>query len=421
MRRAGFSDKHYKAILIDYDAIILNPPLGESWYCLTDRQVQVLLSLAQQIEWPTRYFAQPGTEIEKSKTVEFTEQLRKRLLMPCNCGSGTAGKRDDRDAAYDYLIRDDGDIQSYAPGSPVTTFDSDASDTTLQQKQDRAAVLCAAVNNYIDTVIAEMAEQLQYDAVAGGAVLAIITTFYPVVGMIIGIAIAINLAILDLMDNDPQTIEDVKCCMLAGLTGKAVTFENFKNALGGCNFDFGSAQAVLSAEVNKVNQNEANFRAFMVELALGDGTAGSGACVDCQQWYYTFDFRDDDYSEYVQFLTGESSPDTQYVPGVGYQTVAQNGKIAVCRVTIPIASDVTKIGWGTSGFEFSAQLQSTGYDGTVSNTASSPPSWFAQTNIPKPVQYAKFILNNGTIQRFHISGEGVPPFPIPSNVTTAPF
>lgn len=421
MRRVGFNDKHYKAILIDYDNIVLAEPPDENLYCLTGTQVQVLLSIVQQLEWPTRYFSTIGTTVEKSKTLEFAEAIRKALLMPCNCNCNGGNYNANIQLAYDILMNDTGTVSSYAPGAPTGTFDSDPGDTTLQEQKDRAAVLCMAVDSYINTVIAEIAEQLNYNAIAGGLLIGIISWLFPVAGIIVGIAIAINLAILDLMDNDPEIIEDVKCCMLKGLTGKEPTFDNFKNALGGCNFDFGSTQAVLSAEVNRVNQNEANFRAFMVNLAMKNGTGGEGACLDCQEWMYTFDFRDDDYSEYVEFLTSESSPSAHYEAGAGYVSGFASGETVVLRVKFPVASEVVRIGWATSGFQFAASLQSIGYDGTGTTTSQSFPSWFSQTNIPQPVKFAKFFVREGVAQRVHVSGTGVSPFNIPNNITTPPF
>lgn len=83
-KRVTDSRKKWRAIVLGYDDLIVNPPdESECLYCLKFPQVQALLSLAETIAWPTRWISDDDNTIDKDTVEAFRDDIIRRLMMDC--------------------------------------------------------------------------------------------------------------------------------------------------------------------------------------------------------------------------------------------------------------------------------------------------------------------------------------------------
>lgn len=75
----------YKANLLDYDALLLASD-NECSYCLSEREVQMLIAFVDYIAWHTRYIA-TETEIDRDLIQKWSNNLARKLMSGC-CGDG---------------------------------------------------------------------------------------------------------------------------------------------------------------------------------------------------------------------------------------------------------------------------------------------------------------------------------------------
>ncbi|HSS98843.1 MAG TPA: hypothetical protein VLK33_17530, partial [Terriglobales bacterium] len=73
----------YKAQLLDYDALLLASE-DECSYCLSEREIQMLLAFVDYIGWKTRYIA-TETEIDTVLIQQWGNNLARKLMSGC-CG-----------------------------------------------------------------------------------------------------------------------------------------------------------------------------------------------------------------------------------------------------------------------------------------------------------------------------------------------
>jgi len=75
----------YKAQLLDYDAL-LSASDKECSYCLSEREIQIMLAFVDYISWKTRYIA-TETEIDQELIREWGANLARKLMSGC-CDEG---------------------------------------------------------------------------------------------------------------------------------------------------------------------------------------------------------------------------------------------------------------------------------------------------------------------------------------------
>jgi len=421
MRRGGFDSKQWKAITSNYDKIILDEPAAEKLYCFNDRQVEALLGITETLAWRTRWYSPTKQNIEAEQVREFRDEIRKILMGGCSCNCNGGSAWDDKRFRYELARLDDGTPRSYAPDAPRTTYNSDPDDTTPEQQAARYYALCKAVNNYVDTMIATIAGQVEAGAFVTGVIVAIVTALSPVLGVTIAITLSFALALLDALDNDAQAIEDVKCCMKDGLANKSPTFENFKHSLDLCNFVFGTPAAQLAGWLAEQNSFEANFRAFMVELGLQNGSAQSTDCEECGEWCYLFDLTVDRYENIVKIKDDETTAGWTWQAGVGYLTDNSFHAQITIYIDFPYGSKLRAGGWSGNGFQFAASVATYERDGTIHSGSQSGAGYFQHTGIADDTAKSRFVMVDGGITKCFVRGVGSPPFDLPSDCSNNPF
>lgn len=80
----------FKALLLDYDAL-LEASDKECSYCLSEREIQMLLAFVEYIGWKTRYIATP-TEIDGSLILHWQDNLARKLMSGCCGEDGTLSR-----------------------------------------------------------------------------------------------------------------------------------------------------------------------------------------------------------------------------------------------------------------------------------------------------------------------------------------
>lgn len=77
----------YRALLLDYDALLLASD-DECSYCLSEREVQMMLAFVDYIGWKTRYIA-TETEIDTNLIKVWSANLGRKLMAGCCGDNGT--------------------------------------------------------------------------------------------------------------------------------------------------------------------------------------------------------------------------------------------------------------------------------------------------------------------------------------------
>lgn len=139
-----------KVVEFDYD-YLLALESGQCEYCLSDRTVQLCLSLLETAAWQTRYFSDIGTEIDKD-VVENWAATALRELMPCGEAIPQPTKTYDDDG---HLIFDPGNgLPPYSGDSYDPRFNSPTAPPLTGEDADciMAGNLRQSVSDFRDNV-----------------------------------------------------------------------------------------------------------------------------------------------------------------------------------------------------------------------------------------------------------------------------
>jgi len=419
-----YTKKDWKAVKYNYDRAIA-PETNPRLICLSDQEIELLLANLDYLRWPTRYYSPTNAIIDPEKILYVANEIGRSLMsQSCSCGGGCSCSSAD---ALNVLVSiewqkmDTADPGSYAPNAPDVTYDQSSSDTTSEEMTRRGSALCYAVDQYVNLNIQEM---INRGNAAGAVLLALggfVSIFLPMAGFVIGVIGTGLVALVEALDNNEQAIKDVKCCMVNGLKGKAPTLANFRLALGGCDFDFGSDESQLAAIVNANNQDERNFRAFNVLLEQAFPTADVANCAFCSEgWCYLLDLATSPNSDIVKIVPAGTSPESGYVVGVGYN--APVAKQVQIKIVLPPTSFLQNYA-ASIGSPASAVLSTFNRDGTLMTVATdSFPGWSNQKNITDTDPgLCDLVLSGGTITGIWIAGHGVDPFNRSNCDGTAPW
>jgi hypothetical protein len=151
--------------------------------------------------------------------------------------------------------------------------------------------LCAAIKNYIDTMVYVYGMQAAFlSGVAGvitgiGLALAPVSLGTSLIGVAVGAAIGGGNALWNSVINDPEAQRDIACCMFDSLKDQPMTQAVFKASLDGCTTDgvYDSNTGFLSAQMHATNQLDENWLAFLKSLSNSYGQGNEQDCMcDCE-------------------------------------------------------------------------------------------------------------------------------------------
>jgi len=420
-----YGKRDWKARLYNYDDALSEG--GQSHrVCLSDQEIVLLLANCEYLKWKTRWYSPTGQTIDPEIILYVATEIE-RTLMSTDCGQALSPSSckciEGQHFAWLLAQADDGTINSYAPGAPDTTFNHHTDDAGEEAQSQRNAMLCKAVNAYVDNVIIELARKVGVAAATLSVINIIIGGINWVAGLVLAGISAVTIAFLDELDNDPVIIAEVKCCMLNGLMNQDNTFENFKNALFDCGFGFGSTASQLAAYVNSVSQELANYRAFNVFLGSGFGSADSEDCAYCGEWCHTLDFRDNAYSDIITIHPTESTAGSVWVDGVGYMPPTTPGDARIkIYVKLPTNAGTVVAALRATGAGTAANVYGKDRDGTDYTTWTSP-AWglslvFTDGDL---AEFGGTIFQPNGWEQMHLRGTGVNPFSFIENCTVDPW
>jgi len=319
----------YKAQLLDYDALLVASENSCS-YCLTEREVQMLLAFVEYIAWKTRYI-NTETEIDHALIQAWSANLARKLMDGC-C---------DDDKIFRFT--EDGTLQSSIDGG-VTWQDDPQEDPrqTATQLQplpgaDGDEKRCQASAN-ITAHIKETADRLIADAEAWSGITGLVAAL---VGMLIFIGIIGSGGALT-----PLLIGLAGALLFAGSAAfdaamTSTVWDDF-NCIVYCNLndDGTCTDAQLSQMVASAASEFAGIaheflaRQLIILGRMGVINAGrtaSGRTFDCSTcscgaWCYLFDFTVSEQGWELR-NTVEFGDIGRYVASVGYKQRTDFGTV----------------------------------------------------------------------------------------------
>jgi len=291
--------KNGKINVMDYDAL-LEIPEQECLYCLTQRDVLIILAQLEYVSWATRYLSPSDTPIDREVIEAWRMSIQEKLMSDC-------GVTDQINNIYNLLVNLNHKCQELEmancvaqamalnfyrqdlinqgqPAFPDTTFSSDSTLPDQSQLYASAEGLCSAITRYLASIFADYLEKAGILSSLATTALALVN---PILGAIAGTIEAALLADLDAALQDGTAIDDVTCCMYTALRDKEVTFENFATSLADCGFSFPDHNATLAGVIGNANQDYANYLAFVGVLrtetnkGLADAPTSYPVCGSC--------------------------------------------------------------------------------------------------------------------------------------------
>jgi len=249
---------NFKAVQADYEYYLSLENVGRL-YCLTDRQVYVLMVQLEYVGWLTRWY---NTDDITQTTVGYIQSELMERLMSCvdiqvlidqaslNLVNDTTDQQIQSQALRDILDeRYDGTPTSINPNAPTTNFGASG---------DRYDALCAGLMAFVYQFARSQADSVRAGQIGGLAAVALVAAllipglnFFFLVGASIAvlaglgtIGVTTETAIAALTDK--TALDAVVCYMRDQLSGLAVTETNWNACLDTYPFAVGSHEAIVA-------------------------------------------------------------------------------------------------------------------------------------------------------------------------------
>mgnify|MGYP001093502681 CR=1 FL=1 len=149
--------RHWKTDLFAYDHYIPDTS-RECSYCLTDKQVEIILGMVEPVGWKTRWQSVSGAEIDVQEIEQFRNEIIRRLMMTC-CGNESPTRYRYTDSGVLQQSTDDGatwtdapnyDPRNYSPQFPPLTGDDGPNKRCLASRGMAQLVKEQVANNLTD-------------------------------------------------------------------------------------------------------------------------------------------------------------------------------------------------------------------------------------------------------------------------------
>ena len=270
----------YKANLLDYDALLLASD-NECSYCLSEREVQMLIAFVDYIAWHTRYIA-TETEIDRDLIQKWSNNLARKLMSGC-CGDGQQHRfteegvyqtsDDDGETWYDDTSGDPRTNATYYP--PLAG--ADGSEKACEGAANAQEFF---KQNLIDELTTGQAYAEIYAVLVGIVAIAGVTG----IGIVIAIlAAAIFVAGITVVQAafTSEVWQDFKCILLCHINNDATyTEEQWQSVKSDISSTFtGIVQVILFQWVNALGYIGLS-NAARSNMALG-ADCGDCACENC--------------------------------------------------------------------------------------------------------------------------------------------
>lgn len=321
------SRKDWKTLQFNYDDLI-DTPEHSCMYCLTDRQVKMILAQTEYIGWTTRYFSNNQNVIDQDKIDAWRAELED-ALMGNGCFEELNTQQYFTQQRQNKLINQQraeqytgtpGSINSNAPGD---NFNGDNS-------QARNDALCSASKDYVRSRVLETLNLYRLQLTGASIAAGIAGWFGGVFGLIGGgIAVliaAMQLAEVELAAADNAQLDAVTCELYNTLKGTAINPANFNTKIQALNNGTGTHSTIVRI-VKSTSSRMENYLLF-VDL-LGEwytrALAGAQDCPCNTEWCKEWDFT------VSNGLWTAGGVDATYVAGQGWKTGVNQGLIQIKR------------------------------------------------------------------------------------------
>jgi len=342
--------KHtYKALLWDYEWLLTLSD-DECSYCLSEREVQILLSIVEYVGWKTRYI-RTLTEPDQSIITEWSGNLARKLMSGC-CGDEPTNQRYTADGYLEQSFdggetweRDNSDPRFNSPiFPPLPGADGD-------DKKCAAAASAAAVID--DDIVQKLEESMTAADIL--ALIALVLLLFLSGGSLAPLIVGLVSAIL------ATGIEATKAAFTTEVwdTFRCILYCNMADD---GSFTEAQWQQVKADIFDQIGTSIA--QTFLITTVNAWGPAGltnaarSGRvteadCSDCDctpdEWCRVFDFTIDDQG----WSPDAAAPYGVYDPGIGWRPTHVSSVTSLnISIPFPVDGHVTRFeSFTTPGFD----------------------------------------------------------------------
>jgi hypothetical protein len=283
---------NFKAVAMDYEYYLTLLDEGQL-YCLTERQIYILLVQLEYVGWLTRWY---NTDDITQTTVDLIKSELMEKLMSCvdisilvdqaalNLVDSTTSKQIESQALRD-ILEDmyDGNPTSVNPSAPTTNFGSTG---------DRYDALCAGLMAFVYQFARAQADSARAAQIGGLAAVALVAlllipglNFFFVVGASIAVAaglgtIGVSLEVAIAALTDTTALDAVVCYMRDTLRTQSVTEANWTACLNSYPFGVGTHEAIICDFIKPMLA--ANYLTILNILGQAyDGTINGDVMPEC--------------------------------------------------------------------------------------------------------------------------------------------
>lgn len=350
------TDRKWKATLLNYDWIAQQT--GEQCYCLSNRTVQMLLTISNTLAWATRWTGNEFfTDEQREQIFNWANECEAELMNGCCGGAGqTVRTRINAEGRVEVSV--DGGVtwtqdDSYDPRSTNTIYEPIKTDGTTDENA------CAAANAFDENLQETKANIISalgtYTNAAGlsAALVPIVATYVgvPVAGAVValaaftiglaGVAISQTAIVIDDALDEPY-FEFMKCQYLCVIGDSEATWEHLDTIQNALFEEYGLATPENAC---KVLLTIAIFKAVgpVGVTNMGRVGTGTGDCEECNcpvEWCVNFNFAISQYgwTAYNGVWVGDGFENTTPVfGGTQYRAVGE------LLFDLPVGSRMTAI------------------------------------------------------------------------------
>lgn len=281
-------NKSSKGKILQFDYDFITSLEGECMYCLTDAQVQIILTMVDYIGWPTRWFSSDGT-IDNENLLAMQGNLARALMNGCcdepiletRTNPATGAYEVTRDGVTWTPAEDEGLDPRYTSPQLPPLPDEGSTDNRCRA----ATNVVGAMNDKIQDFGNQLGTFGTIIALAGGIALAIVGVFTvpPSATILVPIVIALAQAIYELTTEEylglfSGAIYDDLQCILYENCGEDGTFTeaNVLDILTAIDSTFSGNVALTFSSTIK------GWQVPGLNAAARGGSLATGDCSDCE-------------------------------------------------------------------------------------------------------------------------------------------
>jgi len=283
------TQKKWMAIQYQYDELMALSDDKRALYCLSEREIAVLLTTTKYSGFKTRWYSDTGVTIDTDLIQSIQHNLERTLTKPMSCGDFDNQLTVTNQYMQNFVrgqLWDGTNNTSVNTLSPTGNFNYSG---TVSQND----ALCTAITEYINQSMLmarnTLANALGIASVTAGALGWLGGAIGAVVGGVVVLGAGLAYGLVNDAVIDRTAIDSVSCMMYNAMRGVPANRTNFQNVIGALSGTSNEEDTVINV-LNLAKGNLSNYLWFvdLIGFASSSSQAGLSQCGCTQTWEWSW-------------------------------------------------------------------------------------------------------------------------------------